>query len=796
MTLRNVRLILTREIRDQLRDRRTLFVIVVLPILLYPLLGFSLFQVAQFLREKSTRIAVIGAEYFSTDFQRQQGDEGRLTDDLVAEPGRAEPEGIASLPALFESNRFAAQWFSNAAETRLLELHFVSEQELSSSTQANPYELAQEMVRSGTYDAVLYFPADFAARLAAFRKTLSERSKANTTAAGKQSRLEVPNPEIIYNAAADKSQIAFARLSGVLRRWSQKIAEENIEVGGLSAQAVRPFVVGASDVAHAERREGAMWAKILPVLLLMWALTGAFYPAIDLCAGEKERGTLETLLSSPAERSEIVLGKLLTIMLFSILTAVLNLASVGLTGWLVLGRMPGFGLPPPAAMTALAISLIPMAALFSALCLALAAFARSSREGQYYLMPLLLITMPLVILPMSPGVELNLGNSLIPVTGVVLLLRSMLEGNYWQAMEFAPVVAAVTLAACMIAIRWAVDQFNSETVLFRESEQVNLGLWLWRLLRERRATPSSAAALFCGVLILVAYFFVSFSLTGESGLARFIRVALIIQVLVIAAPALLLTFLLTGNPRETLLLRLPPRFSLAAASLLAVALHPLVNRMQILVQQLYPLGNDVQPALSELQDTLRQADFLPLVLVIGLTPAICEELAFRGFILSGFRHLGRRWRAIIFSAVLFGLTHGILQQSLMAFFLGLVLGYLAIQTGSLLPPMVFHFFHNTLTLLNSRLMPDMLPDWRPLRWMVGCNEEGGGLFFWPSIILGTLVAVLLLRWFQKLPCQRSPEEVLSEAIERWEHSDEPLESLESASCGQTTIPPLGTDSTA
>jgi len=132
----------------------------------------------------------------------------------------------------------------------------------------------------------------------------------------------------------------------------------------------------------------------------------------------------------------------------------------------------------------------------------------------------------------------------------------------------------------------------------------------------------------------------------------------------------------------------------------------------------------------------------------------------------------------------------------MAFFLGLVLGYLAIQTGSLLPPMVFHFLHNTLTLLNSRLMPDMLPDWGPLRWMVGCNEDGGGLFFWPSVILGTFVAVLLLRWFQKLPCQRSPEEVLSEAIERWERSDEPIECLESASCGRTTIPPLGTDSTA
>ena len=86
-----------------------------------------------------------------------------------------------------------------------------------------------------------------------------------------------------------------------------------------------------------------------------------------------------------------MLGKLLTIMLFSIVTAVLNLASMGITGWLVLARMPGFGLPPLTAIVGPGVALVPIAALFSALCLALAAFARSTKEGQYYLMPLLLI---------------------------------------------------------------------------------------------------------------------------------------------------------------------------------------------------------------------------------------------------------------------------------------------------------------------------------------------------------------------------------------------------------------------
>ena len=111
----------------------------------------------------------------------------------------------------------------------------------------------------------------------------------------------------------------------VLERWTEQIGDDNLATSGMPKALTRPFLVESADVADAEQRKASMWSKILPVLLLLWAMTGAFYPAVDLCAGEKERGTLETLLCSPAGRSEIVVGKLITIMLFSIATAVLNL---------------------------------------------------------------------------------------------------------------------------------------------------------------------------------------------------------------------------------------------------------------------------------------------------------------------------------------------------------------------------------------------------------------------------------------------------------------------------------------
>ena len=231
-----------------------------------------------------------------------------------------------------------------------------------------------------------------------------------------------------------------------------------------------PFEVKSLDVAEKQQQQAVVWAKILPFVLFIWALTGAFYPAVDLCAGEKERGTLETLLSSPALRSEIVWGKLLTVMTFSVRHGAVESDEPGRHGQYVMMQLSSLTSSDTMSSARIArrcpwsacllLALVPMSALFSAFCLACAAFARSTKEGQYYLMPLLLVTMPLMMLPMSPGMELNLGNSLIPITGVVLLLlRTLVEGNYADALPYiAPVVARRSSAACW---RFAGPSINS-----------------------------------------------------------------------------------------------------------------------------------------------------------------------------------------------------------------------------------------------------------------------------------------------------------------------------------------------
>jgi sodium transport system permease protein len=738
MTLRNVKLILAREIRDQLRDRRTLFVILVLPVLLYPLLGMSFFQVMQFMGQQPSRVLVLGAS------------DGNV------------------LSGLFAGDRFALELFAQSDQAKLIIVQRESDApKTGNEAERNTREYAWRQVSSGAYDAALYFPPDFTRRLQDVQRSIRQRSKTNKISPSSKEEenltASIPQPDIISSTANEKSKIAALRLRGTLRRWMDLLGKENLKASGIPLAAVQPFDFKETDVAaSAGLQNAAIWARMLPVMLLLWALTGAFYPAVDLCAGEKERGTLETLLSSPAGRIEIVLGKLLTVMLFSIVSALLNLASIGVTGWLIVRGLPGFGPPPPLAWLWLVLALIPISALFSALCLALAAFARSTKEGQYYLMPLLMVTLPLVVIPVSPGVELNLGNSLIPVMGAVLLLRTLLEGNSPAVLPYLPVVLAVTLAACLMAIRWAVDQFNSETVLFREGERFSPGVWLRHFLRERRATPTAAAALSCGLLILLVHFFLSFALSSAP--ERFFSGAIATQLAAILLPTLLMTAAAARSPGQTLQLRMPSWQTPIAALALAVVLHPLAQLLQMLVTALYPVSQDMVAQMKGYQKLFATAPFGILVLVIALTPAFCEELAFRGFLLSGFRRLGSKWRAIALSALFFAVTHSILQQSLIAFLMGLVVGYIVVQSGSILPGMIFHFTHNFLLLANSRITPELCAQYPGLRMFVEATGAQGAQYHWQLWALGAVFGVLILLWFQQLPYPKTPEESLREAV--------------------------------
>ncbi|MFI5460307.1 MAG: ABC transporter permease subunit/CPBP intramembrane protease [Isosphaerales bacterium] len=694
----NLFVIFRHEVRDQIRDRRTLFMIFVMPILLYPILGIGAFQFATLLEQKPLVVVVVGAEY------------------LPKAPPLLNPTRDGFNPALFDSPAEAGR--------------VVVRPEPASSPMGDPRS-SEQAIRNGRAQAVMVIPRELPEQL------LGEKE------------IDIP---IRYNSVDESSKNTQLRISEILSRWRQSIVAGRLRRDLKTQSYTEPIQVKAQDVATRTEVGGSLWSRIFPFLLVMMSLTGAFYPAIDLCAGEKERGTMETLLISPASRSEIVLGKFLTVMLASVVTAFLNLLSMGLTGIQLahqVGVLAADGsrrsaasiLAPPTLQAAfwMVVLLIPLAAFFSAVCLSLAVLARSMKEGQYYMTPLYLICMPLIFLTLMPGIELNLFYSLVPITGVALLLRALILGNYHVASQFFLPVLVPTLIYAAVALRWAIDQFQREDVLFREAEQFSLHSWFRHLVRDREPMPTGGQATLCFALILTLSWFLIQFLLPQVGLTLS---AVIAGQLVILIPPVIMAILLTSAPRNTLRLTWPEPRYLVLAVALVVALNPLVNELRPLVESLFPIPSLIKLTLDQV---MSQSPGLAVsVLVFALVPAVCEEFAFRGFILSGLEHQHRTRSAILLSALLFGFLHVLLslfQQLFNATLLGVVLGLLAVRSRSILPGIVFHFLNNALavslgSLVNDPRAASIVP------WIY--RDPAAGLYHVQWIVASELFSVLLL----------------------------------------------------
>ncbi len=430
MNRRIVQLIAGREIRDLLRDRRSVILLIVLPILLYPGIGVIGFLFALSQMDHVSKIGVSGLEHLPTCSAEANAD-----------------------PALIVNNRFAVEFCESAADSAHLEIHHVAP--------GDPAALADKSIH-----AWLVIPEDFRAKLAEDSATVEIRNR--------------DGDEI--------SKLATHRLSRVLRSYAGALKKARFARRGLPEDYDVPLVIrepqdAESMVQRASSEVRDQLAKFIPFMLVMWALAGALHPAIDLCAGEKERGTMETLLISPVDRREIVAGKFLAVWFYATLTAWWNLlwmAALCLIGPWLLSRWGGDVEFIRLISLVICFPLtLPMTALFASLALALGAYARSTKEGQYYLLPLFLAVMPLVMLSMAPNADLTLGMSLIPVTGFCLMLQKMIGPTPWAEVlpYFIPMVASLTV--CVLAASWwAVRQFHREEVLFRESDNSAIRGWL------------------------------------------------------------------------------------------------------------------------------------------------------------------------------------------------------------------------------------------------------------------------------------------------------------------------------
>ncbi len=285
--------------------------------------------------------------------------------------------------------------------------------------------------------------------------------------------------ELWYDNAPISSKVK-ARTKEVLDGLGAKLrlarlGELGIHEAAAQQSVLEPVLMEPRGTAPVREVMGERVGGMLPYLFIIFCFMGAMYPAIDLAAGEKERGTLETLLLVPIPRGQVVLGKFLVVFTAGVVAALLSLAGLG--GWLAwrsrelgdeLQGELGAVLASIGAgdLLLIAAMLVPTAAIFAALLLGISIYAKSFKEAQSYIAPLNLLVILPAFLAMLPGVELDWSTASIPITNISLATKELIKGTMDLSMLVAILGSSTLLAGALL---WAATWwFGREDVLFRQ----------------------------------------------------------------------------------------------------------------------------------------------------------------------------------------------------------------------------------------------------------------------------------------------------------------------------------------
>ena len=610
-----------KELRETLRDRRTLMVMVAIPILLYPVLLIA-----------TEQFALLGIRRIESE-AAQVAVTGPASDDVI--------EFLAS------------------------------DEELELLDAPDPVEA----VRSEFVGAVVVFGP------------LPEGG-------GTQ------RATVLYDAADERSQRARTVLARALRNWDDTLLARRLSERGLPPGFADPLAVADSSVARAEELGGYTLGRFLPMLLILMTLLGTFYPAIDMAAGEKERGTLETLLTAPVPPRQIVVGKFLAVALIGVVAAALNLASMLLTFQTGLFQLGGsleieFALPWSSVLL-IFVTLIPLSVLFASLFLGIALRSRSFKEAQTALTPVYLLVMVPALLPVFPGISFTLALAAVPVAGLSIFFRELMAGS--PALAPSAVAVATTGLWAWAALAFASASFGREDVLFGVGDahvQSGGGLRerLRRLLGPVSATPSAAQAIGFIAAVAVLFFYMGFPLQagwGERGL-------LLSEWLLLLLPAFLFVRVAGFDFGETFSFRRPQGQKVVGALLLIAGGMPLGWFLAWAQGFVLPVPWDMLEGLEDLITAESPSRFLWLLALLALTPAICEEVVFRGVLLAGIRDRASAVHVAAFNGLVFGAFHISFESAfrfLPTAWLGFLLAWAVLSTRSIWVGILMHFVNN------------------------------------------------------------------------------------------------------
>lgn len=401
--MKNIITIFKKELLDITRDRRTLMVMLILPLVVYPLL-FS--GISKYVSSKTESAA----------------------------------EKILKIALVENGNETQFKTFiSGLPNVKLLSI---------SDTNA-----ATELILKDSIDAAYFFPVGFDSAI---------------------SKLESPAFKYFYTSTNNEFEVGI--IENFNKQFIQTITANKLKQMQLSQNILTPVKSVSRNLASEREQLGSIIGGIIPYFFIIFCMIGCMYPAIDLAAGEKERGSLETLLVSSASRYEIYLGKLLTVSVSGFVSACAGIVGIIMSGKIIGGNsdMGGgmssiseliSGIAEPKSILMMLIILLPLNIFFAAITLMLSIYAKSFKEAQSMITPLMMIIIFPTIAGMLPGIKLDYSTALIPILNVSLGSKAIISGNIEMGPLLLTYVALFAYAA--IALFMSVRFFNDEKNVVR-----------------------------------------------------------------------------------------------------------------------------------------------------------------------------------------------------------------------------------------------------------------------------------------------------------------------------------------
>ena len=505
---------------------------------------------------------------------------------------------------------------------------------------------------------------------------------------------KIENYKIYINSSKENSSTVNSKLEDIFNTYKEKKVKDKIEQLQLNVEeTLEPVVYSTIDLAKTEEVAGLLLGQILPLILIMGVLLGAIYPAIDSMAGEKERGTLETLFTLPISNLELVMGKYMAVSLCAIVTAILNVVSILMTliyilstgnisGQLLSNNFNIFALSGPLFITLICICLFAM--VVSAVSMCVCSLAKSFKDAQNYITPVMFLVLIPSYASMIPNLNLDRTTSIIPVVNISLLIKSVLSNN--ANLSLIALVFISNFAFVILSVILLSKLFNSEEILFGNNRNF---LFLEKRSNIKKGTmPSVSDGVILYALGLVLLIYVGSYIQLKLKMTGIV----LTQVMIISLP-LLFAYYIKSDFKKVFSLKLPKIKHLFGAACLWFGTYLLAMVITNIIMYYFPQNQEIVEGLNNA--LFIKNNLLLNLLIVAAMPAICEEIFFRGFILTSFKNNKKSYRgAIIFSGILFGLMHMDFIRVVPTSILGIAFAYAVCKTNSIAVSMFMHFLNN------------------------------------------------------------------------------------------------------